>query len=97
MNEKETLQPTGVVSDLNNELGTRPFKVLGAPTGCAKFVRWDALSEQMARTNHGQTLRRLNERGGLGVEEIWANVNKCSVEPFIDIKTAVELVNSISA
>lgn len=32
------------------------------------------LTEEMAQSNHSQSLNRLNERGGLSVNEILANV-----------------------
>ena len=39
-------------------------------------VPMSLLNEQMAEYNHGQSLDKLNYRGGLGVEEILANINK---------------------
>lgn len=39
--------------------------ILGTPFA----VRMDSLNEQQAMKNHGQTLRRLAERGGLGMQE----------------------------
>lgn len=39
--------------------------ILGTPFA----VRMDALNERQAMVNHGQTLKRLAERGGLGMDE----------------------------
>ena len=40
-------------------------------------VPWEVMApfESMARNNHGQSLERLAERGGLGCAEAWAVVN----------------------
>lgn len=35
-------------------------------------IRFDALNEQWAQNNHGQSLARLAERGGLGADEALA-------------------------
>lgn len=51
------------------------FPVLGK-TGSVKFVKWHLLSEKQAYANHGQTLNRLAERGGLSWEEIYYNYYK---------------------
>ena len=42
--------------------------------GCPPYVLWGALNEDRARRNHGQSLERLNQRGGLSPREIVANV-----------------------
>ncbi len=39
------------------------------------FIPWDMLNEEQAQRNHSQTLNRLNERGGLCVTEILANIH----------------------
>ena len=41
-----------------------------------EYVRWSELSERWAQKNHGQTLTRLAERGGLSPCEIVGNVNR---------------------
>lgn len=41
-----------------------------------KFIRWDALNEEWAQKNHGQTLKRLAERGGLSPCEALANIER---------------------
>ena len=43
-------------------------------TNVPKEVPDSLLNEEQAQINHGQTLHRLNERGGLGVTEILANI-----------------------
>lgn len=44
--------------------------------GLPDFVPDAILNAQQADLNHGQTLERLNERGGLGVEEIVCNITR---------------------
>ena len=43
-----------------------------------KAIPWWVISghEKQAQDNHGQTLTRLAERGGLGTSEAWAIINK---------------------
>jgi len=43
---------------------------------CPNYIPDILLNEDMAECNHGQTLNRLNERGGLGPEEIMANIHR---------------------
>jgi len=43
---------------------------------CPKSVPMSLLNEEWAQKNHGQTLKRLNERGGMGVMEILDNIHK---------------------
>ncbi len=38
------------------------------------------LNEQQAKINHGQTLARLNERGGLGILEILWNIHQQKID-----------------
>jgi hypothetical protein len=47
------------------------FPILGDPI--IRAIPWAALAphEPQARKNHSQTLRRLAERGGLGIEEAY--------------------------
>lgn len=40
------------------------------------------LSEDHAYKVHGQTLNRLNERGGMGYFEIWINLNKLPIRDY---------------
>lgn len=50
---------------------------------CPTEVPDSMLNEQWAYKIHGQTLHRLNERGGMSVSEILANIKKL---PFDQIK-----------
>lgn len=44
--------------------------------GCPKQFPMHLLSEDQAQKNHGQTLKRLKDRGGLGITEILAIVHR---------------------
>lgn len=73
MNDKatQTTEPGG--SPLDGEV--RPLAwmpVLGHPLA----IRADILDAQQAMTNHGQTLERLAERGGLSLDEAAAIVER---------------------
>jgi hypothetical protein len=50
---------------------------LPAGHGCLPSVPWDLVAphERRARTNHGQSLDRLAERGGLSPGELWVLVH----------------------
>ncbi len=39
-------------------------------------IPMELLNEEQAQINHGQSLKRLNERGGLGIAEILSNIKK---------------------
>lgn len=54
----------------------KSFPVLHAKGDCPKFVRWDALNEEWAQINHGQSLETLASRGGLDPTEIVANIER---------------------
>lgn len=76
------------------------FPVLNAPTGCAKWVRQDALDEEWAMRIHGQTLERLAQRHGLCPVEIMMNVKRLKFTMKFtdkDKEAAIALVNSIAA
>ncbi len=66
-NSKE--QPMGkqfkVLTNWNKELKNYPTS-----------IPWSMLNEEQAQLNHGQSLTRLNERGGMGVSEILFNIKK---------------------
>lgn len=73
------------------------FPILGK-TGNVKYVKWDKLSEKQAQANHGQSLTRLAERGGLSWEEIYWNYYKLEWsdrKPF-DPKLWKEMVDNVS-
>jgi hypothetical protein len=46
---------------------------------CPKEFPDELLNEEQAQKNHDQTLKRLNERGGLGAFEIICNIRKMSL------------------
>lgn len=50
--------------------GSRNKKLSNYPD----FVPDEMLSENQAQSNHGQSLKKLNERGGMAVYEILANI-----------------------
>lgn len=53
-------------------MSERMFPIMNGPS-----VPWSVMAphEKQAIKNHGQTLQRLSERGGLGAEEAWFIVN----------------------
>lgn len=80
----------------------KTFPVLNAPPGCATTVPFEALSELRAQINHGQSLQRLAERGGLSPKEIWLNVHKIHFGKNTYLRTikeqdAIDLVNKLNA
>lgn len=52
------------------------------------------LNEDHAKHVHGQTLKRLNERGGMGVEEIVLNIKRLSYSDInlISKKDAIDFI-----
>lgn len=44
--------------------------------GCPSSIPFDALTERWAQNNHGQSLSRLAERGGLSLTEVAANIEE---------------------
>ena len=57
----------------------RPWNHRGA---LPNFVDWAALNREQANINHGQTLERLAERGGLSPDEIVANIERRKWKPM---------------
>lgn len=70
-----------------------------ANEGMPDFVKWSELSEEWAQKNHGQTLERLAERGGLSPREIAANVKGKQFREILGTTWAAIkiLVNEIAA
>lgn len=62
-----------------------------AKSECPRYIRMDALNEEWAYRNHGQTLKRLNERGGLSPCEA-AAIIECRDWHKMDIAAAVAVV-----
>lgn len=54
-----------------SENRTKMFPILNDPV--IRAIPWDALTphEAQAQTNHGQSLARLAQRGGLSIEEAY--------------------------
>lgn len=79
----------------------KQFPVLNAPPGCATTVPFEALSELRAQINHGQSLQRLAERGGLSPKEIWLNIHNMPYSKTIFARLskqdAIDLVNKLNA
>ncbi|MBO0947315.1 hypothetical protein [Fibrella forsythiae] len=72
------------------------MKVLSQDTAlaiaaCPEYVPMRLLNEEWAQRNHGQSLQRLNERGGLSVCEILANMSKRRWHPVADNIAVAEL------
>lgn len=70
------------------------MKIMGKPCGFLA-IPMRILSEQQAKHNHNQTLERLNERGGVGVEEAAALVEEKGLD-FVRSVTQIEAVRIIS-
>jgi hypothetical protein len=65
--------------------------------GCPAEFPDELLDEQWAQRIHGQTLKRLNERGGLSPSEIICNVEKLTFNVLLrlDDQQCVEKINII--
>lgn len=46
------------------------------PDDCPCYIRMEVLNEEWAQNNHGQSLKRLNERGGLSPCEAVAIIER---------------------
>lgn len=60
-------------------------------TACPTHVPDEMLNEVWAKVIHGQTLHRLNERGGMGVGEIICNIKQLPSRP----EDTIELLNEL--
>lgn len=56
------------------------------------WIPFDLLNEEWAGRNHGQTLDRLNERGGLGLDEALSIIERRKWR-FIDEDTAIKAIS----
>jgi len=66
---------------------------------CAKHFPTHALSEGMAESNHDQSLKKLDERGGMGTHEILANLFKQPIswtKNNPECERQVKLINAIT-
>lgn len=59
---------------MTNSSNTKKFPVMTTPRREGAFISWEIIEphREQAHRNHGQTLERLAERGGLGPEELVA-------------------------
>ena len=62
---------------------------------CPMEVPDGMLTEEWAEHNHGQSLARLNERGGLGIAEILANIQKQRRFDGKDTQVKVDELNKL--
>lgn len=77
---------------------TNAFPVIRAEhwgAECPKFVKWDALNEEWAQRNHGQSLQRLADRCGLDPTEIVANIEERAWHNM-DMETAIHVILHIA-
>ena len=68
--------------------------------GCAFSVPWLLLNEEYAQKNHGQSLARLAERGGLDPVELVANIrhmDQYDLDGKITLQEAVAIVNELAS
>lgn len=77
---------------------TKTFRVMDAPTGCPQLVPWWLLApfEPQAIENHGQTLERLNERGGLDPSEMLAVIEGRRWHRMDDVEAGQQLAKLVS-
>lgn len=68
--------------------------------GCPESVPMGLLNEAQAYSNHGQTLKRLAERGGLSIREMLAVINRRpynSLERLSDDQALAQLNAALTA
>lgn len=76
------------------------FPVLSKDKLVLSSVPWEILNDQWARNNHGQTLQRLADRGGLSFSEMAAIIEKrewCDMtqaNALTVINNAIEALNT---
>jgi hypothetical protein len=61
---------------------------------CPKYIPMELLNEEWAKRNHGQTLDRLNERGGLCPSEMLAIIEKRRWEKM-DTREAIDKIKKL--
>lgn len=65
---------------------------------CPDLFPDEFLNEEMAARNHGQSLAQLNERGGLAISEILANILQQDsrwIQMHPEEQWQVDMINSI--
>jgi len=85
---------------MNTELPKEYMPILSVDRrhpGCPQQVPMDLLDEATAQQNHGQTLKRLKERGGLGVHEAIAIIRKQPYKGYMGLSMdeAIKLLNKL--
>lgn len=71
----KTEQPCTIHSVITSAFMT----VMTSDKDCPKQIPFAMLSEKMAYSVHSQTLKRLNERGGMSPAEIVGNIEKINL------------------
>lgn len=74
-NDKEMMP---VLSSVRRENPTSP-----------KEIPMEWLSESRALMNHGQSLKRLKERGGMSYAEMWLNIHDASLRQLLSESEAI--------
>lgn len=81
------------------------YKEIRQFPNCPRSIPWEMIAphERQAQINHGQTLERLAERGGLGIREAlwvlkdyrwkWADIGPNRAE---DVEELISLVNAFN-
>lgn len=64
------------MGDIINVMKIHPGSIERFKTECPKSVPDSLLNERWASRIHGQTLARLNERGGMSIKEILMNIEQ---------------------
>jgi hypothetical protein len=64
------------VLDLFAVITSASMTVMTDWIGCPEKIPFQMLSERQAQSNHNQTLKRLNERGGMSAFELVANIER---------------------
>lgn len=60
-----------------------------------EFVPDGMLTEEWAQNNHGQSLKILNERGGMSVPEILANIKKILRADHTETQDKIDELNKL--
>lgn len=89
---------TADLAGRDKAIAEKPFPVhpeYRGKDGDPDSVKWSELSEAHAQRIHGQTLKRLAERGGLSPHEIVLNVEGLPWAAGVTDKHALEVMNRI--
>lgn len=77
---------------------TRRFKIMGGHRMGLGSIPWQLIlrHEAQVKENHGDTLERLHERGGLSVEELWFVLQDKKITPLTPFPTEREAYEFVS-